>query len=124
MGLTNYDALTSATTNVKVGTEAARPTTPLGYYGGVAGQEAGSDEWKGGELYFASDTHELHNQTATSGKTPTWRKLDDAFATTTSSSTTTSTTTSSSSTTSSTTTSTTTSSTTSTSTSTSSTTTP
>jgi len=95
MGVTRLDDINSLTSRAKVGTEADRPTTPRLYYGSDV-YDFETQAWRGGELYFTSDNLELHIQTATSGTTPTWRKLDTAFASTTSSSTSSSTSTTSS----------------------------
>lgn|SRR3990167_3160526 len=119
MGTTRIDDINSLTSRAKVGTAANLPTAPADYYGSTT-QDFESNSWRGGELYYSSDNDELHVQTATSGTTATWRKLDTSFDTTSTSSSTSTSTSSSTSTS----TSTSTSSSTSTSTSTSSTTTP
>lgn len=89
MGVTNLGDIDALISRAKLGT--SLPSTPLAYYGGVAGQDFESDQWKGGELFYDTTNNELNIQTATSGSTTgTWRKLDTSFATTTSTSTSTS----------------------------------
>jgi len=93
MGVTGFDQLNAVNGRVKV--TSSIPTTPALYYGD--GIEVA--EWKGGETVFNPSDSRLYVQTATSGTTPTWKRLATQFATsTTSSSTSTSSSSSSSST--------------------------
>lgn len=69
------------------------PTAPSDYYGAGA---VGFDEWQGGEAVYYTSDEKLYIQQSTSGRTATWRKLDSAFATSTTSSSTTSSSTTSS----------------------------
>ena len=59
------------------------PQTPEAYYG--AFYNINSQEWKGGEIVYHNGTgtggNKLYIQTATSGRTPTWRALSTQFAT-------------------------------------------
>lgn len=119
MGVTKYDNINSMTSSAKV--VGALPGSARDYYGATEGQDPSHIEWVGGELVYYTISDRLYVQIATSGQTPTWKYLSDAFATTSSS---TSTSTSSTSSSTSTSTSTSTSSTSTSSTSTSSTTTP
>lgn len=58
----------------------ALPSTPEAYYVdyGIA-----SDQWKGGELVYHNGTgtgaNKLYIQTATTGRTPTWRIIVTQF---------------------------------------------
>ena len=96
MGITKFDNINSITSRVKI--VASVPTVPATYYGVTAADETDTIEWKGGELAYLSTTSKLYVQTATSGTSATWRYLNDAFASTTSSSTSSSTSTTSTST--------------------------
>lgn len=64
---------------------ATLPTTPSAYYGAGA---VGHDEWRGGEAVYYTSDEKLYIQIATSGYTATWKVLNSAFATSTTSSTT------------------------------------
>lgn len=59
------------------------PQTPEAYYG--ASSTLKDDEWRGGELVYIAGTstggQKLYIQTATSGRTPTWRTIATQFAT-------------------------------------------
>lgn len=59
------------------------PETPEDYYGDSASMQ--NDEWRGGEIVYHNGTgtgsNKLYIQTATSGRTPTWRRLSDQFVT-------------------------------------------
>lgn len=116
---TTYDNLIARGASVRV--MSSLPATADAYYGENVGQAAEPRDWIGGELVYLTTHNKLYMNSATSGRTATWRRLADAFATSTTS-TTTSTSTSTSSTTTTSTTTTSSSSTTSTSTSTTSTT--
>lgn len=55
----------------------ALPQTPEAYYGGSATLK--DNEWRGGEIVFhngsGTGASKLYIQTATSGRTPTWRTV-------------------------------------------------
>ena len=59
------------------------PQTPEAYYGGFYG--INSKEWKGGEVVYHNGVgtggNNLYVQTATSGRTPTWRTQNVQFIT-------------------------------------------
>lgn len=63
---------------------AALPTVPSDYYGAGA---VGHDQWLTGEAVYLTTDEKLYIQTAT-GYTATWKVLNSAFATSTTSSTT------------------------------------
>lgn len=93
MGVTKFDKLDGQVGRILYTN--SLPVAPSGYYGG----DVDSTEWQGGEIAYNYGDNRLYIQTATSGTTPTWKRLLESFATsTTSSSTSTSTSTSSSST--------------------------
>ena len=57
------------------------PQTPEAYYGGS--YTLTDDEWRGGEIVYhngsGTGSHKLYVQTATSGRTPTWKRLNPQF---------------------------------------------
>ena len=59
----------------------ALPTTVVGYYGGSG--SLADDEWRGGEVVYhvgsGTGSAKLYIQTATSGKTATWKRYVTAF---------------------------------------------
>lgn len=61
---------------------ATLPTTPEQYYGSYG---INSDEWKGGEIVYFTATgtggNKLVIQTATSGRTATWKYISTQFET-------------------------------------------
>lgn len=73
-----FDQLDAPEGSVRM--ETAPPSTPEDYYG--AGSIA-SDEWRGGEMFFhngsGTGSSKLYIQTATSGRTPTWRTIATQF---------------------------------------------
>lgn len=98
MGVTKFDNLNAQGASARVVSDL--PTTPEGYYGAASG-DVDSVAWRGGEMAYLSTQDRLYIQTATSGRTATWKRLLETFVTTTSTSTSSSSTTTSSSTTSS-----------------------
>lgn len=96
--ISNNEQKLYGTANIE--TVSALPTTPEAYYGANTNDVAGNS-WVGGEMVLHTGDNRVYFQTATSGRTATWKRLLDQVATTTTTSSTTSTTTSSSSTTSS-----------------------
>jgi len=100
MGSTGFDIIDAQMGRFKVTGDLS--LTPEDYYGA---DRVRSNEWAGGEVIFNSGDNRLYIQSATSGRTPVWKRLLEAFGTSTtssstsSSSTSTSTSTSSSSTT-------------------------
>jgi hypothetical protein len=75
-----FDQLDAAVGRIKLVT--SLPTTVAGYYGAGAIK---SDEWRGGEIVFLTGTAtgcmKLYIQTATSGKTATWKCIVTQFTT-------------------------------------------
>lgn len=61
----------------------APPQTPDAYYGGAL--MVASDEWRGGEVFYhtgsGTGANKLYLQTATSGRTPTWKLIATQFET-------------------------------------------
>lgn len=53
------------------------PTTVAGYYGSSI--TLTDDEWRGGEIVYHTGVNQLYIQTATSGKTATWKRYLTAF---------------------------------------------
>lgn len=57
------------------------PSTPEDYYGGSITLK--DNEWRGGEIVYhngaGTGSNKLYLQTATSGRTPTWRTLSTGF---------------------------------------------
>lgn len=57
------------------------PSTPELYYGGSHSMQ--DDEWRGGEIVYhngsGTGSNKLYIQTATSGRTPTWKRLNPQF---------------------------------------------
>jgi hypothetical protein len=55
----------------------ALPSTPEAYYGGSITLK--DDEWRGGEVCYhngsGTGAHKLYIQTATSGRTATWKRV-------------------------------------------------
>jgi len=92
---TKFDYLNAIGASAKIGTQL--PTAPYLYYG-VSSNDVDSVTWGGGELYYLTTESRLYIQTATSGTTPTWKRMSDTFATTTTSTTTSSSTSTSTST--------------------------
>ena len=92
---TKFDYLNAIGASAKIGTQL--PTAPYIYYG-VSSNDVDSVTWGGGELYYLTTESRLYIQTATSGTTPTWKRMSDTFATTTTSTTTSSSTSTSTST--------------------------
>ena len=90
---TKFDYLNAIGASAKIGTQL--PTAPYLYYG-VSSNDVDSVTWGGGELYYLTTESRLYIQTATSGTTPTWKRMSDTFATTTSTTTSSSTSTSTS----------------------------
>jgi len=90
---TKFDYLNAIGASAKIGTQL--PTAPYIYYG-VSSNDVDSVTWGGGELYYLTTESRLYIQTATSGTTPTWKRMSDTFATTTSTTTSSSTSTSTS----------------------------
>lgn len=94
MGVTNFDNINAGTSRFKV--VATLPVLPEDYYG-TSIYDVANVEWGGGETCYLSVDNRIYIQTATSGRTPTWKRLLTQFATTTSTSTSTSTSSTSSS---------------------------
>ena len=90
---TKFDYLNAIGASAQIGT--TLPTAPYLYYG-VSSNDVDSVTWGGGELYYLTTESRLYIQTATSGTTPTWKRMSDTFATTTSTTTSSSTSTSTS----------------------------
>lgn len=78
---TKFDNLNAIGASAQIGTQL--PTAPYIYYG-VSSNDVDSVAWRGGELYYLTTQNRLYIQTATSGTTPTWKRMYDTFATTTS----------------------------------------
>lgn len=74
MGVTKTGDLDAQAGHVRIGTQV--PLTPSIYYGG----DVDSIEWVSGEVYFHTGDNQLYIQTATSGTTPVWKRLLEAFA--------------------------------------------
>lgn len=57
------------------------PQTPEDYYGGS--YTVKDSDWRGGEIVYhngsGTGSHKLYVQTATSGRTPTWKRLNPQF---------------------------------------------
>ena len=88
MSYTKYDNLIARGASVP-----KRDTFPANaeeYYG-VNVAENDALDWEGGEMFFYTTDSRLYLNSATSGRTATWRRLADALDTSTTSSTTTTT---------------------------------
>lgn len=78
--MTGFNQLDAASGRIKLAT--SLPSTPSDYYGsyGIA-----SDEWYGGEVIYhngsGTGANKLYIQTATSGKTATWKVIVTQFVT-------------------------------------------
>ena len=77
----NLDQLDSILGRIKL--TASLPSTPEDYYGAFYG--INSKEWKGGEIVYFTATgtggNKLVIQTATSGRTATWKYQSEQFVT-------------------------------------------
>ena len=71
MGLTKVDELKVPQARVYLG---ANPIYPYQYYG-VGENDVDSCEWRGGEMVYNTSDSRFYIQTATSGKTATWKRL-------------------------------------------------
>ena len=79
-GKTGFDQLDSPLGRLKLITQL--PQTPETYYDSYG---ISSDAWRGGEIVYHNGTgtggNKLYIQTATSGRTPTWKALSTQFDT-------------------------------------------
>lgn len=72
-------AISASSMRFKLATQL--PQTPEDYYGGSYTLK--DNEWRGGEIIYhngsGTGSHKLYVQTATSGRTPTWKRLLPQF---------------------------------------------
>jgi hypothetical protein len=75
--MTGFDKLDAPVGRLKLVT--SLPQTPLAYYGDTLA----SNEWRGGEIVYhngsGTGANKLYIQTATSGTTPTWKRVVTQF---------------------------------------------
>lgn len=82
MGVTTFDNINATGARVKI--VSALPTTPEGYFGGGI-EDPTSREFAGGEMCYLSTDNRLYIQQNTSGRTASWKRLLEQFATSTTS---------------------------------------
>lgn len=79
--MTGFDQMDSPLGRLNLVTQL--PQTPEAYYGAFYSIE--SKEWKGGEVVYHNGTgtggNKFYIQTATSGRTPTWKTQTTQFVT-------------------------------------------
>lgn len=73
MGITRVNSLKVPEGRAYLG---ANPTSPDTYYGTGVGHTESRD-WRGGEIVYNTNDSRFYINTATSGTTPTWKRLSE-----------------------------------------------